>query len=168
MSDDPDKKPPVGVQNWRQPGLPGVNAPLPDGAKQALGPQMRRKLGKILGTFNSPKQVREMAPYATSAEELREAILLELSHHGLVGPSVAAVVSISAVQIMWSQFLFDRAAVKDDPKLAEMASRIGDASKVNLMAAHALHAQAQKTAPPPRDPLDAFPADPEPPEPEES
>lgn len=150
---------------WRAPGLPGINEPLPPGAGGLkISYKSAEKLRRFLRTFDNTKTVAALAPYAKSAEELREAILQELAARGFeVGPSVAVIVSVGAMQRMWFEILNDRALAQDDPKLAESASRIGDAAKASILNAHELQHRIVKSSSEvvqSRDPLDAFDATP--------
>lgn len=133
----------LGVQGWRQKPLPGVNAPVPSGCTGlAITPKMNRELTRLLRTFDNPKAVQAMAPYAESAEELTEAILDELEAKGFpVGPTVIEKVQTSGLMRMWGRFLFDKAARESDPRLADMATRIATAADTNFAKAHELHAQ---------------------------
>lgn len=151
-----------GVQGWRQPSLPGVDAPLPAGATGlACSTRENAAIQKQKRTFDNVKDVKAMAAYAADAQDLLDAQLLELAQRGNVGPGVAMAVITSATQFMWARFMFDRAAAQEttDFKLVETASRIADAANANVARAHELHtklllAQAAKATP--RDVLDGF------------
>lgn len=131
------------MQNWRQKPLPGVNAPVPPGAAGiAITPKMNRELTRLLRTFDNPKTVLAMAPYAQSAEEVTEAIIGELAAKGFpVGPTVIEKIQTGGLMRMWGRFLFDRAAAENDARLADQAARIAVAADTNFERAHTLHAQ---------------------------
>lgn len=60
---------------------------------------------------------------------------------GEVGPGPASVVSTAALQLGASRYLHDLGAETGDAKLLLDASRLADASRQNLLAAHELTAK---------------------------
>jgi hypothetical protein len=70
---------------------------------------------------------------------------------GHCGPAPSSLVASAALQLAWSRYFSDKAAEVGDPELALTASRLGDASRQNLLAAHELCAKealARKAAAP--------------------
>lgn len=146
--------------NWRQKPLPGVNAQVPTGCTGlAITPKMNRELRRLLGTLNNPKAVQAMAPYAESAEEVVDAIINEIAARGFpVGPTVVEKIQTGGLMRMWGRRLFDMAAAQDDPRLADLATRIATAADQNFDRAHELHQRltAEQRRAIPCDPLAAF------------
>lgn len=164
-----------GVQGWRQPSLPGVDAPLPAGATGlAIGTRAIAALKKQKQAFDNTKDVTAMVPYEEDRAELQEMLVQELAVRGEVGPAVSMAAIIGSQQFMWAQWFFAKAQESQDAKLAESASRLGDAANANVARAHELHTkllalQAAKSTP--RDVLDGFsdaPVEDLPPAPEEN
>jgi hypothetical protein len=62
------------------------------------------------------------------------------------------MVASAALQLAWSRYLSDQAATTGDAELAVTASRLADASRNNLLAAHELC--AKEAAARPRAPVD--------------
>jgi hypothetical protein len=131
--------------------------------------KLAAKLTKVLRTFDNPKAVKALAPYAENADQYVEAVCAELARLGFeVGPSVASLVETSGLMLMWSRFLSDRAAVLAgdeltpiDPRLVQLAMTASDGHGKNLAAAHELHARISAAEPRPQaDPLDAFSSEP--------
>jgi hypothetical protein len=68
-------------------------------------------------------------------------------------------VASAALQLAWSRYFSDQAALTGDPDLALTASRLADASRQNLLAAHELcarEADARKRVNGPVDPMVAI------------
>jgi hypothetical protein len=57
------------------------------------------------------------------------------------------VVASAALQLAWSRYLSDRAAEEGDAEMALASSRLADASRQNLLAAHELCAREAKARP---------------------
>ena len=133
--------PKVGVQNWRQKSLPSVNSQVPQGGVGiAMSVRQRKELNKLLRTFDNPKTVKAMAPYAESAQDVTNAIIGELVLRGFpVGPTVVEKIQTGGLMRMWGRFLFDKAAKEESPQLAELATRIATAADANFTRAHELH-----------------------------
>ena len=122
--------------------LPGKEtSELASRAARAKGENLR--LERLLGRVDLPEG-HPVLPYRRDAADWRDAHLERLSTSvggGEVGPAVQAIVSSAALQHAASRWLFDRAALEQDSKLALDASRLADASRQNLLAAHELCAR---------------------------
>lgn len=125
-------------------------------ALASLGGQARAeqlRLERLLGRVDLPDD-HPLLPYRRDAADWRDAHLRRLATTvggGECGPAVQAIVSTAALQHAASRWLFDRAAVEGSSKLALEASRLGDASRQNILAAHslaALEAEASAKASP--------------------
>lgn len=109
----------------------------------------RARLERLLGRVDLPDG-HPVAPYRRDAADWRDAHLARLAETvggGEVGPAAQAIVSSAALQHAASRWLFDRAAVEQDAKLALDASRLADASRQNLLAAHELAAREAQARP---------------------
>ncbi len=104
----------------------------------------------------------DFAPYKASAASFRRAQCSALAASvggGLCGPGPSSMVASAALQLAWSRYLSDSAASSGDADMAVQASRLADASRQNLLAAHELcarEATARKAGASQRDPLAAF------------
>lgn len=81
---------------------------------------------------------------------------------GFCGPAPSSLVATAALQLAWSRYFSDKAAEVGDPDLALTASRLGDASRQSLLAAHELCAKeaiARRGAAPETTPWLTTPAD---------
>ncbi len=90
------------------------------------------------------------APYKRAAADFRRTHCTTLARSvggGVCGPGPSSIIATAAWQLAASRFLFDIAATKGDAKLMLEASRLGDASRQNLLAAHELVAR-EALAPP--------------------
>lgn len=98
-------------------------------------------------------ETEEFAPYKRSARVFRRAQVNALARDvggGVCGIAASSFVSSAALQLAASRYLFDRAAITGDPADFASASRLADASRQNLLAAHELcarEAQARPRAP---------------------
>lgn len=111
-----------------------------------------RQLAQLLGLWTPPDD-HAFAPYARLAREWRDAHMTQLSATvggGEVGPGPASIVSTAATQLGASRYLGDEGARTGNAKMLLDASRLGDASRQNLLAAHEL--VAKEAASRPRDP----------------
>jgi hypothetical protein len=102
-----------------------------------------RQLAALLGLWTPPDD-HAFAPYARLAREWRDAHMATLSATvagGSVGPGPASIVSTAALQMAASRWLFDRGAEAGDARMLTDASRLGDASRQGLLAAHELAAR---------------------------
>ena len=85
-----------------------------------------------------------MAPYRGAADAFRRAQCGELAATvggGMCGPGPSSIVASAALQLAMSRYLSDRGQATGDPKLLLSASRLADASRQNLLAAHELCAR---------------------------
>lgn len=101
------------------------------------------QLAQLLGLWEPPEG-HEFAPYTRLAREWRDAHTAQLAAAvggGRVGPGPASIVSSAALQLAASRFLSDLGAKTGDAKMLLDASRLADASRQNLLAAHELAAK---------------------------
>lgn len=121
-------------------------------ARGARARRARVALAQRMG-LKDPPAGSAFEPYARAAKDFREAQCRELARNvggGYCGPSPSAIVATAAMQLAWSRYLSDKAAETDDADLAIKASRLADASRQSLLAAHELcarEAQARPRAP---------------------
>ncbi|MGO8998276.1 MAG: hypothetical protein ACLQVI_33575 [Polyangiaceae bacterium] len=117
----------------------------------------KTRLADRLGLVELPAGCA-FAPYRASAVSFRRAQCAALAQGvggGVCGAAPSSLVATAALQLAWSRFFSDKAAVTGDADLALTASRLGDASRQSLLAAHELcakEAQARRQraeAPPP-------------------
>jgi hypothetical protein len=157
-------------------GVAGEPAPLPERAGTAngdvAGPQDRSaggrfgagnsiakrggharagkvKLAARLGLSTLPDDAA-LRPYLRSATSFRKAYLADLARSvggGYVGPGPASLVATAALQLAWSRYLGDQAALTGDGDLAAKASALANASRQSLLGAHALAASEARTRP---------------------
>jgi hypothetical protein len=73
---------------------------------------------------------------------------------GVCGPAPSSLVASAALQLAWSRYLSDRAATDGDPELALKASRLAEASRQSLLAAHELAAKEALARAKTRGPVD--------------
>jgi hypothetical protein len=86
----------------------------------------------------------QFRPYKAAASSFRRAQCQELARAvggGECGPAPSSMVASAALQLAWSRYLSDLAAAEGSPALAVTASRLADASRQNLLAAHELCAR---------------------------
>ena len=157
---------PVGVPDVARAESPGDRG---EGGRFAAGNTLavvggRSKAGKgrlasRLGLGKLPEG-NDFAPYKASASTFRRAQCGELARHvggGICGPGPSSLVASAALQLAWSRYLSDQAALTGDADAALKASKLADASRNSLLAAHELC--AREAAARPRvwvDPLAAF------------
>lgn len=129
----------------------------PGNALARKGGQARKgktRLADRLGLRTLPAGA-DFAPYKASAVSFRRAQCATLAATvggGQCGPAPSSFVASAALQLAWSRYFSDRAAVTGDAELALTASRLADASRQNLLAAHELAAKEAQARP--RAPLD--------------
>jgi hypothetical protein len=119
---------------------PGTSELARTGAKAAAE---SRQLAQLLGLWTPPED-HAFAPYARLAREWRDDHMAELAATvggSRVGPGPASIVSSAAMQLAASRWLSDRGANLGDAKMLLEASRLADASRQNLLAAHELSAR---------------------------
>lgn len=122
-----------------QPG-PGTAALASVGGRAAAE---QRRLERLLGRVEIADE-HPLAPYRRDAADWRDAHLARLAATvggGECGPAIQAIVSTAALQHAASRWLFDRSVLEQSAELARQASRLGDASRQNLLAAHELCAK---------------------------
>ncbi len=146
-------------------GVPGPSRPAPsrdDAGRFVPGPGTRaiarqggvaareaRALARLLG-LREPPEGHAYAPYARLAREWRDDHIAQLAATvggGEVGPGPASVVSSAALQLAASRWLSDLGAEQGDAKTLLEASRLADASRQNLLAAHELCAKEAAARP---------------------
>ncbi len=102
-----------------------------------------RQLAQLLGLWEPPEG-HPFAPYARLAREWRDdhmATLAATVGGGEIGPGPASIVSTAAMQMASSRWAFDEGAQLGEAKLLLEFSRLADASRQNLLAAHELCAK---------------------------
>lgn len=128
--------------------LPGPGAALL-GARGGKSASDARQLAQLLGRREVPDD-HPYAPYARLAREWRDDHMAQLAATvggGEVGPGPASVVSTAALQLGASRYLHDLGAETGDAKMLLDASRLADASRQNLLAAHELTAKEAQARP---------------------
>jgi hypothetical protein len=117
------------------------------------------RLARRLGLVTLPDDAA-FAPYKRSASDFRRTHCTTLARTvggGVCGPGPSSIVATAAWQLAASRFFFDLGAKSGDPKLLLEASRLGDASRQNLLAAHELCAREAQARPQPAfDPLAGY------------
>lgn len=85
--------------------------------------------------------------YKAAAASFRRAQCAELARTvggGVCGPAASSMVASAALQLAWSRYLSDQAAVTGDSDAALRASKLSDASRQNLLAAFEISAREAK------------------------
>lgn len=103
----------------------------------------KTRLADRLGLRKLPEGAA-FAQYKAAAVSFRRAQCAALAANvggGYCGPAPSSMVASAALQLAWSRYIADEAAIKGDPDLALVASRLADASRQNLLAAHELCAR---------------------------
>lgn len=111
---------------------------------RARGESLRLK--RLLGLSELPED-HPYQPYARLAADFRDHHMRELAEHvggGQVGSGPASVISTASLQLAASRYLNDLGVENGDAKLLGEASRLADASRQNLLAAHELVAREAK------------------------
>ncbi len=127
------------------------NAMARQGGRARAG---KTRLADRLGLRNLPEGAA-FAPYKASAVSFRRAQCSALAASvggGYCGPAPSSFVASAALQLAWSRYFSDAAAAGGDPELALTASRLADASRQNLIAAHELCAKEGQARPPAKTP----------------
>lgn len=109
------------------------------GARGGLAKASKRQLLQGLGLA----ELAEADPfkrYWNYGEDFVKAHLIELARvcGGFVGPGPGSIVGTAGVQLAASRFYSDQGAKTGNPKMHEIASKLGDSSRQNLMAAYEL------------------------------
>lgn len=102
-----------------------------------------RRLGRLLGLREIPDD-HPYAPYLRMARAWREDQLKYLAEEvggGQLSPGVVSIISDAALKLAASRWLYDRGAEDGDVKALESASRLSDAHRQGLLAAHELAAK---------------------------
>lgn len=116
------------------------------------------RLASELGLWTLPDDAA-FAPYRRAAVDFRRAhcaMLARTVGGGVCGPGPSSIVATAALQLAASRFLFDDGGCDGDFETFLRASRLGDASRQNLLAAHELC--AREAAARPHDPAAAVAA----------
>lgn len=103
----------------------------------------KTRLADRLGLRSLPAG-SDFGPYKASAVSFRRAQCAALAASvggGYCGPAPSSFVASAALQLAWSRYFSDSAASSGDAELALTASRLADASRQNLLAAHELAAK---------------------------
>lgn len=115
------------------------------GQARAERVRLERLLGRVELADDHP-----LLPYRRDAADWRDAHLARLRDTvggGECGPAVQAIISTAALQHAASRWLFDRSVIELSAKLALEASKLGDASRQNILAAHELCAREAQSRP---------------------
>lgn len=83
-------------------------------------------------------------PYKAAAKSFQIAHCAELARSvggGVCGPAPSSLVASAALQLAWSRYLSDVAAENGDAETALKSSRLAEASRQSLLAAHELCAR---------------------------
>lgn len=110
------------------------------GGKATAG---KTRLSSRLGLRGLPTGC-EFRPYKAAASSFRRAqcsVLAATVGGGYCGPAPSSMVASAALQLAWSRYLSDTAATTGDADMALQASKLADASRQNLLAAHELAAR---------------------------
>jgi hypothetical protein len=106
------------------------------------------RLGSRLGLDDQAAE--DFAQYKRAAVSFRRAQCAALAAsvgNGACGPGPSSLVATAALQLAWSRYFSDKAALTGDAKLAGAASKLGNDSRQNLLAAHELCAREGKARP---------------------
>ena len=119
----------------------------------------KTRLADRLGLRTLPEG-SAFGPYKAAAVSFRRAHCTELARAiggGVCGPAPSSLVASAALQLAWSRYLSDVAAETGDADMALRSSRLADASRQSLLAAHELCAREAQSRPRgPVDPLAAW------------
>lgn len=119
----------------------------------------KTRLAERMGLSKLPEN-SSFRPYKAAAVSFRRAQCTELARTvggGVCGPAPSSMIASAALQLAWSRYLADVAAETGDPEMAIRASKLADASRQNLLAAHELCAREAQARPrKAADPLAAF------------
>ena len=120
--------------------VPGARTAQSDGGRSRRDQtRLSRRMGLAILAADAA-----FAPYKRAASDFRRTHATTLARTvggGQCGPGPSSIIATAAWQLAASRFLFDLGAAKGDPKLMLEASRLGDASRQNLLAAHELAAR---------------------------
>lgn len=110
------------------------------------------RLARRMGLAELPESAA-FAPYRRAAGSFRRfhvSALATTVGGGVCGPGPASIVATAAWQLAASRYLFDQAALTGAREDFALASRLGDASRQSLLAAHELCAREAQGRPRPR------------------
>jgi hypothetical protein len=124
----------------------------PGNALARLGGEAKRGRSRLTGRLGlaTLPDGNAFAPYRRAAATFRRMHCAELARTvggGVCGPGPSSVVASAALALAWSRFFSDRAATTDDPELAMRSARLGETSRLHLLAAHELAAREAKRRP---------------------
>jgi hypothetical protein len=112
----------------------------------------RTRLAAQLGLADLA-EAADFAPYLEAAHDFAKhegAYLAAQIGGGEIGPDVGAIILTAAWQVAASRYLFERGVREGDPQLFAQASRLGDSSRQNLLAARELAAKGAQSRKQPR------------------
>lgn len=124
----------------------------------AAGGRARRNKVKLAAklTLGTVPEGSAFEPYERAARAFRRrhcSMLAATVGGGVCGTGPSSMVASASLQLAWSRFFSDKAALTGDTDDIAQASRLMDASRQNLLAAHELCAKEAlsraKLAPPP-------------------
>jgi hypothetical protein len=124
----------------------------PGNSLARLGGHARRgktRLAERMGLAKLPEG-SAFRQYKAAAVSFRRAQCAELARTvggGVCGPGPSSMVASAALQLAWSRYLADAAADTGDAEMALRASKLADASRQNLLAAHELCAREAQARP---------------------
>jgi len=101
------------------------------------------RLAARLGLRSLPGD-NAFSDYRASAASFRRQQCAELARSvggGFCGPATSSIVASASLQLAWSRYLSDLAAMTGDEELAIKASRLAEASRQSLLAAHEICAR---------------------------
>lgn len=103
----------------------------------------KTRLAERMGLAKLPEG-SAFARYKAAAVSFRRAQCAELAKTvggGICGPAPSSLIASAALQLAWSRYLADAAGETGDADMALKASKLADASRQNLLAAHELCAK---------------------------
>lgn len=124
--------------------LSGNRLSAQGGKRKAGALALARKLGL------SQEQSEQFRPYLRHAEQWRRHKVNELAATvggGQCGAGPSSIIATAARQLASSMYLFDLATASGDPELHARASKLGNDSRQNLLAAHELAAKEAASRP---------------------
>lgn len=137
---------------------PGARTVQSDGGRSRRD---QTRLARRMGLAILPDDAA-FAPYKRAAADFRRTHATHLARTvggGVCGPGPSSIIATAAWQLAASRYLFDVGAASGDAKTMLEASRLGDASRQNLLAAHELcanEATSLATKVGPVNPLDSW------------
>lgn len=117
--------------------------------RAALAKHEAASLARLTGLWEAPDG-HPFQPYQRLIAKWRDAHMSQLAATvggGEVGPGPASIVSTAALQLGASRFLHDLGTESGDAKMLLDGSRLADASRQNLLAAHELCAKEAASRP---------------------